>query len=447
MENWEKLSKLSKDKIIELQNKKLVHFLKNEIQKHPYYKSLFLKNKIKLNDIKSVKDIAKLPFTSKEDIAPTKNNPGLPLRFVLQDRNEKYKPIHVHFTAGRTAAPTPFYYTAYDIENMKEVGKRMMSLIKADKKEVAVNAFPYAPHLAFWQAYFALNACGIMALHSGGGKILGSEKIIKSIIGMNATALLAMPGYAYHLLRIAADEKTNLSSLNKIILGGERISEGLRNKIKNLLKKDVKIYGTYGFTEGKSVWVQCNENSGYHLYPDLEYIEVVDDEGNNVSEGEKGEIVYSALDWKGSVVLRYKTGDTGSVAYNKCEYCGRNLPRIGSEIERKSEVKEFNLVKLKGNLVNMNSFYEIINGFDEVVEWQIELRKKNNDPYELDEIYLYVSVKERTDFEKLKNKINEVIKDALEISFNDIIKLSLNEIIERLGMERELKERRIVDRR
>ena len=75
------------------------------------------------------------------------------------------------------------------------------------------------------------------------------------------------------------------------------------------------------------------------------------------------------------------------------------------------------------------------------------MRKKNNDPYELDEIYLYVAVKERTDFEKLKNKINEIVKDAMEISFNDIIKLNLNELIERLGMERELKEKRIVDRR
>lgn len=447
MESWEKISKLSKEEIIKLQNKKLSYFLRNEVPKHLYYKNLFFKNKIKLNDIKTVKDLRRLPFTNKEDIAPTKNNPGLPLRFVLQDRNEKYKPIHVHFTAGRTAAPTPFYYTNYDIENMKEAGRRIMKLIKAGKNEIAVNAFPYAPHLAFWQAYFALNACGIMSLHSGGGKILGSEKIIKSIIGMNATTLLAMPGYAYHLLRIASDEKINLSSLNKIILGGERINEGLRNKIKNLLKKDVKIYGTYGFTEGKSVWAQCNESSGYHLYPDLEYIEIVDDKGNNVGEGEKGEIVYSALDWRGSVVLRYKTGDIGSISYDKCEYCGRNLPRIGSEIERKSEVKEFNLVKLKGNLVNMNSFYEIINGFDEIVEWQIELRKKNNDPYELDEIYLYVSVKERTDFEKLKNKINEIVKDALEIGFNGVIKLNLNEIVERLGMERELKEKRIVDRR
>lgn len=448
MESWEKISKLSKEEIIKLQNKKLSYFLRNEVPKHPYYKNLFLKNKIKLSDIKTVKDLRKLPFTTKEDIAPTKDNPGLPLRFVLQDKNEKYKPIHIHFTAGRTAAPTPFYYTNYDIENMKEAGKRIMSLIKAGKNEIAVNAFPYAPHLAFWQAYFALNACGIMSLHSGGGKILGSEKIIKAIVGMRATTLLAMPGYAYHLLRIAADEKINLSSLNKIILGGERINEGLRNKIKSLVKNNIKIFGTYGFTEGKTVWTQCDENSGYHLYPDLEYIEIVDDRGESVNEGEKGEIVYSALDWKGSVVLRYKTGDiTDGIYYGKCEYCGKNIPRIGTKIERKSEFKEFNLVKLKGALVNLNAFYSIIHEFGEVLEWQIEIKKKNNDPYELDEIYLYVAIKEKFDFNKLKIKINERVMNLTEITFSDIIKLNMQEMLKRLGIESELKEKRIVDRR
>ncbi len=437
MENWGKIEGLNKKDLEKLQNKKLSYFLKNVISKSPYYVDLFKKNKIKLSEIKTVSDLRKIPFTTKEDIAPPNN----PERFIIKGE----KPVHVHFTAGRTAAPTPFFYTEYDLNNLKEVGKRLFNIFKADKKDIAVNAFPYAPHLAFWQSYFALNAAGVMALHSGGGKVLGTEKIIRSAAGMKATTLLGMPGYIYHLLRVASEEKVNLKSVNKIILGGERVDQGLKDKLKSFLGNKARILSTYGFTEGKCVWGQCSENSGYHLYPDLEYIEIVDKNGEDVGEGEKGEIVYTALDWRGSVVLRYKTGDlVDGIYYDKCE-CGRTI-RLGNKIERTSEVKEFNLVKLKGNLVNLNVFYSIINQFKEIEEWQIVIKKRNNDPYELDELYLYVSTK-KTDFEKLKTRINEKVKEATEITFSDIIQVKNEEMINRLGLETELKERRIVDKR
>lgn len=445
MESWEKVGGLNRKEIEKLQNKKLSYFLRTQIPRHPFYRNFLLESKIKFSDIKTIDDLKKIHFTTKEDIAPIEGDVNRPLRFVLEGKGNKYKLMHVHFTAGRTASPTPFFYTAYDLRNLREVGKRLFGLFRASENEIAVNAFPYMPHLAFWQTYFALNASGIMALHTGGGKILGSEKIIKSISWMKATTLLGMPGYVYHLLRTASEENVDLSSLKKVILGGERISDGLRKRLKDFV--DVEVLSTYGFTEGKAVWGQCHEDSGYHLYPDLEYVELVDKNGERVGEGEQGEVVYSALDWSGSVVLRYKTGDIcDGIYYDKCEYCGKTI-RLGNKIERKSEIKEVNFVKLKGSLVNLNLFYSLINEFSEVIEWQIEIKKKNDDPYELDELYLYISIKEGVDFEKLKMKINEKVKDVTEVSFSDIVKVDLDELLERLGIESELKERRIVDRR
>ncbi|MDP4012112.1 MAG: hypothetical protein Q8R00_00700 [Candidatus Nanoarchaeia archaeon] len=413
MENFEKI-----------QNGKLKLLLK-EIPNHPYYKQLFLKNNIKLSSINTVKDLAKIPFTTKEDLVKQ------PERFVLNGKGDKYKPIHVHFTAGRTSRPVPFYYTKMDIETMKEVGKRLFSLVKASKNEIAVNSFPYAPHLAFWQTYYALNACGIMSLHSGGGKILGTDKIIQSIKGMNASVLLGMPGYVYHLLRTANENGVKLDSLKMLVLGGEKISDGLRNKLKTFV--DAKVYSTYGFTEGKTVWGQCHEDSGYHLYPDLEYVEEVD-----------GEIVYSALDWKGSIVLRYKTGDLAKLETDKCKYCGSENPRISRDIGRKSEVREINLVKVKGTFINLNFVKEIVDGVKGVREWQIELKKKNDDPYEIDEIYLYVVPVKKGDFARLKEELKKTMAQT-EISFTDIIEVSLPDMVKRLGIETELKERRILD--
>lgn len=212
----------------------------------------------------------------------------------------------------------------------------------------------------------------------------------------------------------------------------------------SLGSKNPEIFATYAFTEGKIVWAECKENSGYHLYPDMEFIEIIDKNGENVGENEKGEIVYTALDFRGTVVLRYKTGDIGSITNEKC-VCGRTIPRLSSEIERSSEIKEFNLTKVKGTLVNLNAFFEILN-IKEIEEWQVEIKKKNNDPYELDELVVYIAPKKNIDFIKLKSKLKNLLKEKLEIT-PEIIKIDLNKLLNKLGMETELKEKRIVDNR
>lgn len=100
------------------------------------------------------------------------------------------------------------------------------------------------------------------------------------------------------------------------------------------------IFSTYAFTEAKTAWVQCAENSGYHLYPDLEYIELVNENGEPIKEGEKGEVVYTSLDWRGSTVIRYRTGDIcEGIEYSPCPHCQRTMPRLKPGIERKSEFK------------------------------------------------------------------------------------------------------------
>ena len=105
-------------------------------------------------------------------------------------------------------------------------------------------------------------------------------------------------------------------------------------------------------------------------------------------EGEKGEITYTPLDGRGSVILRYGTGDLAvkGVIWETCPSCGRTCPRLSSDIRRVSQVKEFNLTKVKGTLVDLNAFVSILGDFADVDEWQAEIRKRNNDPYDLDDV-------------------------------------------------------------
>lgn len=473
MVSWHQLQYLRPEKTKKFQNNLLRNFIKDQIPYHPFYHKLFKKNKINFSDIKTTGDLKRLPFTTKEDIAPTKKQPKKFLDFVLQPNEQlirqhaalnkkvkallnksylyyEYKPAHINFTTGRTASATPVLYTAYDLQRLEESGKRMIGILNASANDVLVNAFPYAPHLAFWHTFYAAKANNLLSLHTGGGKILGTEKIINAIEGMKATSLAGMPGYLYHLMRTAKEQKRNFENLNLVIFGGERVPLGLREKIKDFLagmkSKNPRILSTYAFTEGKCAWIECKEESGYHLYPDFEFIEIVDKNNERVGEGEKGEIVYTSLGWRGSVLLRYKTGDiTKGIYYDKCS-CGRTLPRIDGAIERSSEYKEFNLTKIKGSFVNLNAFFPLMMSHRGIEEWQIEIRKKNNDPYEIDELVVYVTPRKKANFEKLRKDLKNKIIAETEIT-PEVVKVGLRELLQRLGMETELKEKRIVDNR
>jgi phenylacetate-coenzyme A ligase PaaK-like adenylate-forming protein len=322
-------------------------------------------------------------------------------------------------------------------------------------EDVLLNVFPYAPHLAFWQTFWGGYQVGVTALQTGGGKILGTEKIGLAAQLMKASVMAVMPGYAYHLLRSMAEQKRDLSSLRFCVFGGERVPPGLRKKVKSLLTemgaKDPRVLATYAFTECRTAWGECDEaGSGYHTYPDYELIEIVDPRtGEPVGEGERGEIVYSALDWRGSCVLRYRTGDIAAkgITYEPCPSCGRTVPRVDSNITRSSEVKEFHLDKVKGSLVDLNAFFPMLSGMPGVLEWQVELRKHGDDPLDLDEVVVHVATLPGSDWSGIERQVREEMVRTVEIAPNQVRRRELADLLVSLGMETELKEKRILDNR
>lgn len=475
------------------QEQHFVRYLREQVYPFsPYYRELLAYQRMKPGAIRSLQDLSAIPFTTKADIAPLAEDPGIPFSLVLQASPERmrdkgslyrfkqrglrfthgkreyarlmdyeYLPVHYHFTIGRTALPTPILYTAYDLQRMREAGRRIFELAELKRDEVLVNAFPFAPHLAFWMTYFAAEASGVPALHTGGGRILGTARVVEALERLEATVLTATPGYAYHLLRLAAQEGRDLSRLHTVIMGGDRLPPKLKLRILELLEKSgaerVAVVSTYGFTEGRVAWSECRasalsseESSGYHLFPDMEIIEIIDpDSGRRRAEGEDGEIVYTSLEWRGSALLRFRTGDLcrGGVVYGKCPHCGRSLPRLGLDIVRTSEYKEFELTKLKGTLVDLNAFYPILSGHKDVLEWQIEFRKHNDDPYDLDEIHLHVAPAEGISKRYLERELTELLQREIEIAPTRIVFHSLPRLLQRLGLDTKGRERRFLDLR
>jgi phenylacetate-coenzyme A ligase PaaK-like adenylate-forming protein len=479
--NWNRVSHLSNEDRRALQNRLVSNLFRHQLPYSPFYRKLFADKGLSFSDIRTTDDLVKLPFVSKADLAPTDDDRAKPRQFMLQPdehllkkhaspglllkllsmkltgRDPKpmleweYKPIHLHFTTGRTALPTPFSYSARDILTLKESGKRLLEVSGANSSLVGINGFPYSPHLAFWLTYNAMTTIGMTSLQTGGGKIMGTQKIIDAIERLKAGLATFIPGYAYHLFREAAKQQRDFSNLQYVIFGGDRVSDGLREKVKmyaRQLKNDhLKILATYAMTEGKTAWIQCAETSGYHTYPDLEFLEVVDPEGQRVKEGERGELVYTALDWRGSVVVRYRTGDlVPGIMDEPCPHCGRTVPIILPDVQRVSEMKEFHLTKIKGELINLNEFYPILSGHADLEEWQVTLKKRNNDPYDVDEVVITVTPKDGRNNEAVCADVARLIRNQVQLTV-EVETAPLQELLNRLGMETELKEKRIVDQR
>ncbi|MFA5030876.1 MAG: AMP-binding protein [Patescibacteria group bacterium] len=479
--DWKTLSHLPLAEQRGLQNETIKKFFKTKLPFSPYYRDLFKKHHLEFEQIENIDDVQRIPFTTKQDIAPTPDDPGKTRQLILQPDESlikkhsskadlvkiigrkltgqdvksklewEYKPIHIHFTTGRTSLPTAFGYTAYDLAALKETGQRLLNVSGADKNQFAINAFPYAPHLAFWLCAFAMQEVGMTSIQTGGGKILGTKKIIDALESTKAGIATFIPGYAYHVFRQSVHEKRNFSNLKTIVFGGERVSPGLREKVKELLRElgsyEPNIVATYAFTEGKTAWIQCHETSGYHLYPDMEFFEVIDKDGNRVPEGNPGELVFTSIGWRGTVVARYRTGDmTQGIEYRPCPHCGRTVPRIHPDIQRTSEIKEFHLTKVKGELVNLNEFYPLLSSRPDIEEWQVEIRKENNDSYGLDQLVIHIAPKANASFVDVAQRIEKIILDEMGVRAL-MHETSLDDLLVKLGMETEVKEKRIVDNR
>jgi phenylacetate-coenzyme A ligase PaaK-like adenylate-forming protein len=362
------------------------------------------------------------------------------------------------FTTGRSAEPTSFFYTQHDLANLTTAARRLVEVCTSAPGDRLLNTMPFAPHLAFWFTHYAGTAGGVMTLSSGGGKVMGTEGNIRLIRNFKPNVIIGIPTFVYHLMHEAVEQGVHCESLKGIVLAGEKVSEGLRQKLGDLAKelggRGVEILATYGFTEAKQAWAECpahgHPSSGYHLYPDLGIMEVINPEtGKPVGPEQPGELVFTPLDARGTIVLRYRTGDyiDGGLTYEPCPYCGRRLPRLVGNISRSSEVREMNLDKLKGTLVDFNQLEHVLDDVPDIGAWQVELRKAHDDPLDLDELVFHVQKINGTDEGQIAKDLRQRCFDRLEIQPNRILFHTAEEIQRLQGVGSLIKEQKLVDHR
>ncbi len=480
---WDSLDERS---LRRLQLRKLRRFLGREVlpfSKH--YRELFAEHGIKADDLREWSDLARLPFTSKRDLLGPKGEPMPTRDFVIapdedvlkrrlstiaralvcgptrakQKLADEYRPLLMTSTTGRSSDPVPFFYTNHDLENLKTTGRRLMEICDSKAEYRHLNLFPYAPHLAFWQMHYAGLGFTTFCLSSGGGKVMGTEGNVRMLDKIKPDALIGMPTFIYHVLAEAVNAGLRVDTLKKVVLGGEKVPDGMRRKLRALCAElgstSVDVMATYGFTEAKMAWPECpaldgGEPSGYHLYPDLGIIEVIDpDSGQPVADGQPGEIVFTPLDSRGSMVIRYRTGDhiSGGLVFDRCPYCGRQSPRLIGRISRVSDIRRLHIDKIKGTLVNFNDLEHILDDMDEIGAWQIEIRKRNDDPLECDELVVHIDPAPTADHESLRRRVEKRFIKATEIRPNRIEFHDAETLRDLQGVGVAMKEEKVVDHR
>lgn len=481
--NWQRLPEAT---IRALQADRLRRWLRETVLPFSaHYRELFRRLGLTADDFRSLDDLRRLPFTSKADLLNTPDNPQKARDFLLvPDRNvlarrpstilrallhgkdsvaagfeAEFRPIFLTSTTGRSADPVPFLYTNHDLANLQLAGERVFGVCGARREDKLLNMFPYAPHLAFWLAHYGSTAFGVFTASTGGGKVMGTEGQIRFLRKIRPDVLIGMPTFVYHVLHQAAEEGVRCENLRRVVLGGEKVPDGMRVKLRNLAieigARELDVVTTYGFTEAKMAWAECpvpvdEPSSGYHLYPDLGLVEIVDPKtGEPVPAGQPGEIVFTPLDARGTVVVRYRTGDyiDGGMTYEHCPHCDRQVPRLFGKISRSSAFKEVQLDKIKGTLVDFNELEHVLDDAPHVGAWQVELRKLHDDPLDVDELVLHVQKTDGVDSEALTHELNHRLAAHCEVHPNRVLFHSAEEMRDLQGVGVELKEQKLVDHR
>ncbi|MHA1310849.1 MAG: phenylacetate--CoA ligase family protein [Candidatus Helarchaeota archaeon] len=393
---------------------KLLKELLSRAVKNEYYNKKLKANNVSIDDIKSLKDISKLPFLTKDDF---KNN--YPFGLLTVPKSEL---IRLHATSGTTGNPTPAYYTRNDLETWTELIARNLYTIGLRKEDVFQNTVTHGLFTGGMGYLQGAQRVGALVIPFGGGF---TRRQIKFMQDFGVTCFHAIPSFGLKMIEtineMGIDPKKDLE-LKIAMLGAELWSESTRKKIEDGL--DLNAYDNYGLTEaiGPGVSCECLEKDGLHIWEDCFYPEIIDPEtGETLEPGEEGELVLTALYRESLPVIRYRTRDLTTLIMDQCN-CGRTFirhTRIKSRID--------DMLKIRGVNVFPSQIEEIVMNQKEIgYNYIVRIWKKGV----LDEITVEAEVENKyfshckTEDETLREMTR--IKNELSRKLHEVTLLRIN---------------------
>lgn len=309
------MEKLQRKKIKELQLERLKKTVRNVYDNVPFYKKKFKELKLMPDDIKTLDDVRKLPFTTKNDL---RDNAPFGMMATSLDNC-----IELHASSGTTGIPVTVCYTPNDIDVWSEVMARCLSMSGLTKKDVFQNPIPYGTFTGAFGFHYGAQKVGALVIPSGMGQ---SERQIQLMQYYGTTFISGVASYAMRLSQVALEMGIDPKKLKvrKGLFGAEMFTPGLKKRISEIWNMDV--HDIYGLTEmcGPGVSTDCSQHDGLHLWEDHFLVEVLDPVTlEPVGPEEEGELVLTTLTKEGMPLLRYRTRDIAKLYDQKVCECGR----------------------------------------------------------------------------------------------------------------------------
>ena len=370
----------------------------------PFYKQRFAEIGLKPEDIHTLDDLQKIPFTTKQDL---REHYPFGLSAVPLE-----KVVRLHSSSGTTGTPTVILHTQHDLDEWANAVARCLYMVGLRKGDIFQNSSGYGMFTGGLGFQYGAERLGMLTVPAAAGN---TKRQIKFITDFGTTALHAIPSYAGRLYEVMEEmgiDPRRDTKLRTLIIGAEPHSDEQRRRIEDML--GVKAYNSFGMSEmcGPGVAFECPEQNGLHIWEDYYIVEIVNpDTLEPVPEGEIGELVLTTINREAMPLLRYRTRDLTRILPGDCP-CGRHHKRLDRMKGRSDD-----MMILKGVNIFPIQIENILMQFKELGnEYLITLTNLEAN----DEITVEVELNDFTDdygfLQRLTKEITRQLKDEILIT-------------------------------
>lgn len=286
----------------------------------PFYNKRFEEHGLKPEDIRSLEDLRKIPFTTKQDL---RDNYPFGMSVVPLEQV-----VRLHSSSGTTGTPTVILHTQKDLDEWANAVARCLYMVGLRPGDIFQNSSGYGMFTGGLGFQYGAERLGMLTVPAAAGN---TKRQIKFITDFGTTALHAIPSYAGRLYEVMEEmgiDPRRDTKLRTLIIGAEPHSDQQRRRIEDML--GVKAYNSFGMSEmcGPGVAFECPEQNGMHIWEDYYIVEIVDPETlEPVPEGEVGELILTTINREAMPLLRYRTRDLTRILPGECP-CGRHHKRL-----------------------------------------------------------------------------------------------------------------------
>jgi len=413
-----------------LQLKRLQDVVRRAYENVPYYRKKLDEAGVTPEDIQTLKDIEKIPFTTKSDLRE-----AYPFGMFAVSTDEI---VEIHTTSGTTGKPTVSGYTPKDLELWGEVIARALSMAGATKKDIVQNCYGYGLFTGGLGVHHGGQKLGCTVIPISAGN---TKRQIEIIQDFKSTILTCTPSYAMYIAEVLEREGVPKEEikLKAGVFGAEMWTEEMRNEIERRL--DIDALNIYGLTEiiGPGVANECMEKNGLHIFDDHFYPEILDPQTlETLPEGEKGELVLTTLTREGMPVLRFRTRDITILRKEECG-CGRTHIKMDRITGRSDD-----MLKVRGVIVFPSQIERALLKIPGMEPNYLIIASR---PEHLDELEVQVETSPALFSDEVKHV--EEVKKSIQKQIHDEIGLRVNvTLVEPRSLPRsEGKAVRVIDKR